>query len=37
MDPPCTLQCELHPYQKHALNWMTKLEKGVEREEVVTL
>lgn len=33
MDPPSTLQCELRPYQKQALNWMTKLEKGAEREE----
>ncbi|KAH9317698.1 hypothetical protein KI387_019467, partial [Taxus chinensis] len=33
MDPPCTLQCELRPYQKQALYWMSKLEKGVETEE----
>lgn len=28
MDPPDTLQCELRPYQKQALYWMTRLEKG---------
>ncbi|KAK2984529.1 hypothetical protein RJ640_025026 [Escallonia rubra] len=28
MEPPSTLQCELHPYQKQALHWMIKLEKG---------
>ncbi|XP_057826600.2 DNA repair protein RAD5A isoform X2 [Cryptomeria japonica] len=33
IDPPCTLQCELRPYQKQALYWMSKLEKGAETEE----
>ncbi|GMN56206.1 hypothetical protein TIFTF001_025324 [Ficus carica] len=28
MEPPGTLQCELRPYQKQALYWMTRLEKG---------
>ncbi|OWM68962.1 DNA repair protein RAD5A isoform X2 [Punica granatum] len=28
MEPPCTLQCELRPYQKQALYWMVHLEKG---------
>ncbi|XP_062105253.1 DNA repair protein RAD5A isoform X2 [Humulus lupulus] len=27
MDPPGTLQCELRPYQKQALYWMTQLER----------
>ncbi|PON53378.1 Cdk-activating kinase assembly factor [Parasponia andersonii] len=29
MDPPRTLQCDLRPYQKQALYWMTQLEKGL--------
>lgn len=33
MDPPCTLLCELRPYQKQALCWMSKLEKGGETED----
>lgn len=28
MEPPSTLQCELRPYQKQALHWMTQLERG---------
>lgn len=28
MDPPSTLQCNLRPYQKQALYWMSQLEKG---------
>ncbi|XP_071914047.1 DNA repair protein RAD5A-like isoform X3 [Coffea arabica] len=28
MEPPSTLQCELHPYQKQALHWMIQLERG---------
>ncbi|KAL5580233.1 hypothetical protein UlMin_012675 [Ulmus minor] len=28
MNPPGTLECELRPYQKQALYWMTQLEKG---------
>ncbi|KAH9324867.1 hypothetical protein KI387_005045 [Taxus chinensis] len=31
-DPPATLLCELRSYQKQALFWMTKLEKGTEME-----
>ncbi|GLJ41479.1 hypothetical protein SUGI_0858480 [Cryptomeria japonica] len=32
-EPPTTLLCELRPYQKQALFWMTKLEKGTEMEK----
>ncbi|KAK9137754.1 hypothetical protein Sjap_008348 [Stephania japonica] len=28
MDPPTTLTCTLHPYQKQALYWMSESEKG---------
>ena len=28
MDPPSTLLCDMHPYQKQALGWMSKFEKG---------
>ncbi|KAG9459025.1 hypothetical protein H6P81_003533 [Aristolochia fimbriata] len=28
MDPPSTLQCDLRPYQKQALHWMSQLERG---------
>lgn len=28
MEPPGVLLCELRPYQKQALNWMIKLERG---------
>lgn len=28
MDTPVALQCELRPYQKQALHWMSQLEKG---------
>ncbi|KAL7127161.1 hypothetical protein ABFS83_14G237000 [Erythranthe nasuta] len=28
MEPPGTMLCELRPYQKQALNWMIKLERG---------
>ncbi|KAG9136076.1 hypothetical protein Leryth_003700 [Lithospermum erythrorhizon] len=33
MDPPATLSCDLKPYQKQALYWMTESEKGVDAEE----
>nr|GEW34931.1 putative SWI/SNF-related matrix-associated actin-dependent regulator of chromatin subfamily A member 3-like 3 [Tanacetum cinerariifolium] len=33
MDPPTTLTCDLRPYQKQALYWMTESEKGVDVEE----
>lgn len=33
MDPPTTLTCDLRPYQKQALYWMTESEKGVDAEE----
>jgi DNA repair protein RAD5 len=33
MDPPSTLLCDLRPYQKQALCWMSKLEKGTEMEK----
>lgn len=33
MEPPSTLQCDLRPYQKQALYWMTKLESGLEFEK----
>ncbi|KAG2674516.1 hypothetical protein I3843_13G125200 [Carya illinoinensis] len=36
MDPPCTLQCELRPYQKQALHWMIQLEKGQHMDEAAT-
>ncbi|KAI3420505.1 uncharacterized protein J3R85_012718 [Psidium guajava] len=36
MDPPCTLHCELRPYQKQALHWMVQLEKGRCMDEVAT-
>ncbi|KAK9168442.1 hypothetical protein Syun_000582 [Stephania yunnanensis] len=36
MDPPNTLLCELWPYQKQALYWMTRLEKGRSLEEAAT-
>eukprot|EP00249_Psilotum_nudum_P015533 c25378_g1_i1 orf=73-3459(+) len=29
MKPPNTLGCDLRPYQRQALHWMTKLESGV--------
>ncbi|MQM01884.1 hypothetical protein Taro_034642 [Colocasia esculenta] len=32
-DPPSTLQCHLHPYQKQALYWMSELEKGLDIEK----
>ena len=28
MDPPSTLLCDMHPYQKQAHGWMSKLENG---------
>ncbi|XP_023770523.2 DNA repair protein RAD5B isoform X1 [Lactuca sativa] len=33
MDPPTTLRCDLRPYQKQALYWMTESEKGVDVEK----
>ncbi|KAI7744594.1 hypothetical protein M8C21_001722 [Ambrosia artemisiifolia] len=33
MDPPTTLTCDLRPYQKQALFWMTESEKGVDVEK----
>ncbi|KAK1365491.1 hypothetical protein POM88_041052 [Heracleum sosnowskyi] len=33
MEPPITLMCDLRPYQKQALYWMTELEKGVDAEK----
>ncbi|XP_071940584.1 DNA repair protein RAD5B-like isoform X2 [Coffea arabica] len=33
MEPPETLMCDLRPYQKQALFWMTESEKGVDVEE----
>lgn len=35
-EPPPTLQCELRPYQKQALHWMIKLEKGNGMDEEAT-
>ncbi|KAF5179961.1 DNA repair helicase rad5,16 protein [Thalictrum thalictroides] len=37
MDPPNTLMCVLHPYQKEALYWMTKSEKGVDVEQAAKM
>ncbi|KAF3622071.1 hypothetical protein FXO38_31500 [Capsicum annuum] len=36
MEPPSTLQCELRPYQKQALHWMTQLERGRNMDEAAT-
>ncbi|TYG87992.1 hypothetical protein ES288_A13G259300v1 [Gossypium darwinii] len=36
MDPPSTLQCELRPYQKQALQWMFQVEKGNCMDEAAT-
>ncbi|KAM0002930.1 putative DNA helicase chromatin remodeling SNF2 family [Helianthus debilis subsp. tardiflorus] len=33
MDPPTTLTCDLRPYQKQALYWMTESEKGIDVEK----
>nr|DAD19846.1 TPA_asm: hypothetical protein HUJ06_021309 [Nelumbo nucifera] len=33
MDPPKTLTCDLRPYQKQALYWMTEAEKGIDVEQ----
>ncbi|GFP95905.1 putative swi/snf-related matrix-associated actin-dependent regulator of chromatin subfamily a member 3-like 3 [Phtheirospermum japonicum] len=33
MDPPETLSCDLRPYQKQALYWMSELESGADVEE----
>ncbi|KAJ7979907.1 DNA/RNA helicase protein [Quillaja saponaria] len=30
MEPPSTLTCDLRPYQKQALYWMSELEKGID-------
>ncbi|KAM0938919.1 putative DNA helicase chromatin remodeling SNF2 family [Dioscorea sansibarensis] len=32
-EPPSTLTCELRPYQKQALYWMSELEKGIDVEQ----
>ncbi|XP_031283471.1 DNA repair protein RAD5A isoform X2 [Pistacia vera] len=37
MDPPSTLQCELRPYQKQALHWMTHREKGQSMDEAARI
>ncbi|XP_021899057.1 DNA repair protein RAD5A isoform X2 [Carica papaya] len=36
MDSPSSLQCELRPYQKQALNWMIQLEKRQGMDEAAT-
>ncbi|GLT72936.1 hypothetical protein SLA2020_448300 [Shorea laevis] len=33
MEPPYTLMCDLRPYQKQALYWMSELEKGIDVEK----
>ncbi|KAK6929810.1 Helicase, C-terminal [Dillenia turbinata] len=33
MEPPLTLACELRPYQKQALHWMSESEKGIDVEK----
>lgn len=33
MEPPSNVVCELRPYQKQALFWMTKMESGLDLEE----
>ncbi|KAK4586149.1 hypothetical protein RGQ29_023372 [Quercus rubra] len=33
MEPPNTLLCDLRPYQKQALYWMSKLEQGIDVEK----
>lgn len=33
MEPPHTLTCDLRPYQKQALFWMSELEKGIDVEK----
>ncbi|XP_071718774.1 DNA repair protein RAD5B-like [Rutidosis leptorrhynchoides] len=33
MEPPVTLTCDLRPYQKQALYWMTESEKSVDVEK----
>ncbi|XP_010535657.1 PREDICTED: putative SWI/SNF-related matrix-associated actin-dependent regulator of chromatin subfamily A member 3-like 2 isoform X2 [Tarenaya hassleriana] len=37
MDAPNTLLCELRPYQKQALHWMTQLERGHFTDEAGTM
>ncbi|CAA7027711.1 unnamed protein product [Microthlaspi erraticum] len=37
METPDKLQCELRPYQKQALHWMTQLEKGNCTDEAATM
>jgi DNA repair protein RAD5 len=37
METPHTLLCELRPYQKQALHWMTQLEKGNCTDEAATM
>lgn len=36
MDPPSTLMCQLKPYQKQALYWMSKLEEGTDVENAAS-
>ncbi|KAJ8568436.1 hypothetical protein K7X08_027969 [Anisodus acutangulus] len=36
MEPPSTLQCDLRPYQKQALHWMTQLERGRNTDKAAT-
>ncbi|XP_072986407.1 DNA repair protein RAD5B-like [Typha latifolia] len=33
LEPPSTLVCDLRPYQKQALFWMSELEKGIDFEQ----
>ncbi|KAF8392233.1 hypothetical protein HHK36_022575 [Tetracentron sinense] len=33
MEPPSTLMCDLWPYQKQALHWMSESEKGIDVEQ----
>ncbi|KAK6278867.1 hypothetical protein POUND7_019134 [Theobroma cacao] len=33
MEPPYTLTCDLRPYQKQALYWMSESEKGIDAEK----
>lgn len=37
MEPPESLLCQLKPYQKEALYWMSELEKGVGAGQVVKM
>ena len=33
MESPSTIMCDLRPYQKQALYWMSELEKGSDAEQ----